>query len=271
MKLGAQEYDYHDFTNAANSTIFLPDASGIQGQGSDKTIIRLTSDDKTAYPAFPKGSTTTFNVVRSQPGKLVLPGLIKPVFSGFTLIVDPGMQKGGLFNGIRLGYATGAVFDDVEVRTVPGNANVPPGETFGIDLVNCDGTFLRNVRIKGGNVSGAGIGLNRCTDTTLDRCESGDSGSSHGYTAWQCNGVTFLDCVAHGNGNGIGGTGGYGFNHEDTSNVRHVQSRSYANSMGGYRFYASGASTVGHRLIGPVGGIIYAGGQKASDVDVVSI
>lgn len=269
MKLGAETYSYSDFTQPGQSAVFIA-ADGIQGAGSDRTIIDLRSVDKTNFPVWKTGDTTPFDVIRAQPPKLVLPGMMAPKFVGFSLIVDPAAQK-GLYNGLRLAYATNPLIEDVRVVGVPGTGNQPPWETFGIDLTHCQGALLRDVVIDGQDMSGAGIGLNNCFGTLLDRCESHHGGCSHGFTAWNCLGVTYLDCVSRDNGFGIAGKGGVGFNSEETSNTVHVQSRSYNNSMADFRYLSSKGSTANHRIIGAyplLPKIVFAGSQSADDVKI---
>lgn len=264
MKLGAGTFKFSDFANNGAS-IFDP--AGIQGAGPGLTVVEFDTVDKTSFPALKAGDTTALNIVRSQgvAGKLIAGA----VFSGFTLRVLPSARK-GLYNGLRVAYAQSPLFEDIVVEGVPGSANVPPGESFAIDLVHCDGAVLRRVVVDGKSISGAGVGINSSSNTTLDRCESHHNGSSHGFTAWTCSGVTYLDCVAHDNGSGTGGRGGVGFNCEDSSNTLNVRPVSYRNSLGGFRYYSSASGiSKGHRLIGAQPqGVIYQGHSGSSEVQV---
>lgn len=240
-KLGAQVYDVRDFTKGNSSAPIPPDGSLI-GAGVDKTVIVLSSVAATRFAHLNFPDTSPYNVQRVQP--LSGPRLKNPVISDLTIrvLLAPPVAPDTLFAGLRLASADGAVVKNVLIQGVIGSLNTPPGETFGLSLVNCSNTLLQNVEVDGKGVGGCGIGLNRCTNVWLRGCRSHHAGHSHGYSAWQCKGVDYAGCIAYANGSGTGGSGGVGFNHEDTDAIAHYGSASYGNSLASHRYYSSSGS-----------------------------
>jgi hypothetical protein len=268
LRLGAQTYSYADFTDASSGRTSALLAAGIVGQGSDRTIIDLTGPILTEFPLWHQGETTHFNVARIEPA----PGLrlASPVLSGFTLRVSAPTVPGALFNGLRIARSDDLLIEDVRVLGVPGTGNLPPFETFGIDVLSCARPVLRRVVVDGQSRGGAGIGINTSTDALLDTCTSSANANSHGFACYQSQRVTFINCNAEHNGTGLGGRAGVGFNHEESDEMLHIQSRAIGNSLASFRFLASGKSTTGHRIIRSFGdgAIILAGNQSVDDISV---
>lgn len=265
-KLGAQVYDLQDFLNF-NSTYPIPADGQLIGAGIDKTIIELTAISKTVFPRLVNPQTSAFDVSRVQPVRGPL--LKSPIISNLTLRVKPGLAAPNMcFNGLRVAHADGALIEDVLVEGVPGYANIPPGETFGLSLTRCTNSTLRRVVVDGQYVGGAGFGFNSSQGILVEACQSYHQGHSHGFTAWQCAGVAYHGSSAYGNGSGTGGSAGVGFNHEDTDGITHVGSASYGNSLASHRYYAAGASRHA-TLIGVYndGPILVEKNQQQTDID----
>ena len=265
LMLGAQSYDFQDFTEPTSGETCAILAGGIIGKGPDQTIIDLTGPIKADFPSYELGDTTRFNVIRIQS---TIGRLSSPVLSGFTLRVSAPQVAGQLFNGLRISAADDLLIEDVVVLAVPGTGNLPPFETFGIDLLDCKRPTLRRVRVDGQGRGAAGIGLNLATQATLDSCTASHNSFSHGFTCYQCSGVRFTDCVAEDNGTGKGTRAGVGFNHEETFFTEHVNSRATGNSLASYRYWAANRTTKGHRILRSYGdgAVLAAGDQSPKDI-----
>lgn len=264
LQLGAQTYSYADFTEPRSGRTAAVLAGGIVGQGADRTVIDLIGPIRTQFPRWQLGDTTQWNVIRIEPSDGER--LQKPVLSGFTLRITAPNVANALFNGIRVARCDDLLIEDVRVVGVPGTGNLPPFETFGIDLLSCARPVLRGVVIDGQARGGAGIGLNSSNDALLDSCKSAHNANSHGFACYQCERITFVSCISNDNGTGTSNRAGAGFNHEDCQQAVHVQSQADGNSLASFRFLATGASTQGHRLIHSTGdGSIMTDGNQSPD------
>ncbi len=264
LQLGAQTYTYADFTEPASGMTSAILAGGIIGQGSDRTFIDLTGPIRTGFPTWHFGDTTQWNVIRIEPtdGRR----LQKPVLSGFTLRITAPLSPAALFNGIRIARCDDLLVEDVRVVGVPGAGNLPPFETFGIDLLSCARPVLRSVVVDGQGRGAAGIGLNSSNDALLESCASAHNANSHGFACYQSERVTFVNCVSNDNGTGTSNRAGAGFNHEDCQQAVHIQSQANGDSLASFRFLATGTSTRGHRLIHSTGnGSIMTDGNQSPD------
>lgn len=264
IQLGARTYTYADFSEPAAGMTSALVAGGITGLGSDRTIIDFTGPIRTLFPTWQLGDTTQWNVIRIEPpaGRR----LVNPVLSGFTLRVSAPQVAGALYNGIRIARCDGLLVHDVKVVGVPGTGNLPPFETFGIDLLSCSGPVLRSVVVNGQGRGGAGIGLNNSNDALLESCVSSHNANSHGFAIYGSKRVTFVDCVSNHNGTGTNNRGGAGFNHEESDEVVHIQSEANGNSLASFRFLATDASTTGQRLIHCTGdGTVLVDGEQSRD------
>jgi hypothetical protein len=268
LQLGAQTYSYADFTEPTSGMTAAILAGGIVGQGSDRTVIDLTGPIRTHFPDWAQGDTTQWNVIRVEP-----PGgqrLQKPVLSGFTLRITAPRNAAALFNGIRIARCDDLLIEDVRVVGVPGTGNLPPFETFGIDLLACARPVLRRVAVDGQARGGAGIGLNSSNDALLESCKSTHNANSHGFACYQSDRITFVDCISSDNGTGSSNRAGAGFNHEDCQQAVHVKSQANGNSLASFRFLATGISTRGHRLIHSTGdgSVMTDGNQAAAGISI---
>ncbi len=266
--LGAQSYDFQDFTVPTSDPTSAILAGGIIGKGPDQTVINFTGPITTSFPIFTLGDTTRWNVIRIQSATGRLNG---PVLSGFTLLVSAPTIPGQLFNGIRIAAADNLLIQDVHVIGVPGTGNLPPFETFGVDLIDCRSPKLERVVVDGNGRGGAGIGMNLTTDASLESCIARDNANSHGFACFQCSQVTFANCLSENNGTGAASRSGAGFNHEESFSTTHINSRAIGNSLASFRYWAAHRSTTGHRIVRSYGDgeLLVQGDQSAGDIAVV--
>jgi hypothetical protein len=266
--LGAQTYDYRDFSAPTSGGTSALLASGIIGKGSDKTVIDFTGPISTTFPVFVLGDTTRWNVIRIQSAIGRLAG---PVLSGFTLRVSAPANAGQLFNGLRIAAADDLLIEDVHVIAVPGTGNLPPFETFGLDLIDCKRPTLRRVVVDGYGRGGAGIGMNLVTNASLESCVARHNANSHGFACFQCSQISFTNCVSEDNGTGTQGRSGAGFNHEESFSTTHLNSRSTGNSLASFRYWAAHRTTTGHSIIRSYGDgeLLVQGDQSPGNISIV--
>ncbi len=123
-----------------------------------------------------------------------------PALSGFTL---QGTDQGHLYNGLRVGQATNARIHDVTVAAIPGNNDIPPGETFGINDWRSSGSVYTNVEVDGsGRLGGSGFATNSSSNVTVQHGYFHDM-RANGTAFWQTNGVTLDDVTVQNNVTGL--------------------------------------------------------------------
>jgi hypothetical protein len=268
LVLGAQSYDYQDFSAPTSDGTSALLANGIIGKGSDRTVIDFTGPITTNFPVFTLGDTTRWNVIRIQSAVGRLAG---PVLSGFTLRVSAPTIAGQLFNGLRIAAADDLLMQDVHVIAVPGTGNLPPFETFGLDLIDCKRPTLKGVVVDGYGRGGAGIGMNLVTDASLESCIARRNANSHGFACFQCSQVTFTNCLSQDNGTGGGSRSGAGFNHEESFSTAHFNSQATGNSLASFRYWAAHRSTTGHSIIRSYGDgdLLVQGDQSPGNIAIV--
>ena len=171
----------------------LPD-TGLQGAGSGRTVIAMTPHTSTHEDDVPTAPFTTnpLNLLTSTGGS--------PQLGGFTLQATP---QGHLYNGLRIGQATGARASDITVTGVPGNANYPPGETFAINDWRTLGSVWTHITVDGAGIGAAGFGANSSRDLTIRNSAFTGLRYSVGLALWQTNGITLDHISVLGNRAGI--------------------------------------------------------------------
>ncbi len=184
-RLGAGIFTFSDFGSDLIGA-HLPSA-GLQGRGVGSTILEMGAHTSTKASRVPTASGTTnqLSLVKITGGS--------PKLSGFTL---QGTAQGHLYNGLRINSATNAQVSDVRVKSVPGDADNPPGETFGINDFHTDGSHYSHVEIDGAGVGGADFGANSSKNLTITDSDFHDSGHSHGATFWQTKNITITNTRA---------------------------------------------------------------------------
>jgi hypothetical protein len=116
-----------------------------------------------------------------------------PVLSGFTL---QGTDQGHLYNGLRMHRTVDARVTGVRVALIPGDDDVPPGETFGINDYRTTGSVYRRIDVDGSGVGASGFATNSSRDVTVADSSFHDQHAAHGATFWQTDTVTLTDVRA---------------------------------------------------------------------------
>lgn len=259
--LSAGVFRFGDF----GSDLLGVDLTGrLTGAGSDRTTLRMTPGSSTRRADVPTKDWTTnqLSLVRISAASVV---------SGFTL---RGTDQGHLYNGLRISRSTGARISDVRVVSIPGDDDIPPGETFGINDYRTSGSHYSHVEVDGSGVSGATFGTNNSKDVVVDDSSFHDAGHSNGATFWQTRNVTVRDTTSVDNKDAA-------FNFERVSGtvlLDHVTM--HGNRLADLRINSDKASAV-YRIVDPVldGGKLtivmtpkYMGSrnvQRKSDVHVI--
>ena len=190
--LGAGSWTVDDF-QANRHGADLPDA-GLQGAGSGRTIIAMTPHTSTHKDDVPTAPFTTnpLNLLTTTGGS--------PQLGGFTLQATP---QDHLYNGLRVGQATGLRASDIAVTGVPGSANYPPGETFAINDWRTVGSVWTRISVDGAGIGAAGLGANSSRDLTIRDSTFTGLRYSAGLALWQTTGITLDHISVVGNRAGI--------------------------------------------------------------------
>lgn len=192
VQLATGVYAVRDFGTDLNAADL--ERRGLHGAGSGRTVVtmaRRSSSKSGAVPTHPY-STNQLYLLSTIGGT---PGL-----SGFTLRAT---DQGHLFNGLRIGKATGVHVTDVRVEDVPGDAASPPGETFAINDWRTTGSVYRRIVVDSGGVGAAGFGANSSLDLTIEDSTFTGTASSSGAAIWQTRGITMNDVRIVDNRSGI--------------------------------------------------------------------
>lgn len=186
LALGTGTYALKDFGRDLLGVDVPGSVSGIAGQGVDRTVIEMTPHSSTHAKDVPTKAWST-----NQLSLLRVSG--SPNLRDFTLRAT---EQGHLYNGLRLNHTTHARVTNVKVTGVPGNQDIPPGETFGINDFRTDGSVYSHVEVDGMGVGASGFATNSSSNVTIDHGYFHGSGAAHGATFWQTRDVTITDTTS---------------------------------------------------------------------------
>ncbi|MFD1720813.1 hypothetical protein ACFSBI_04565, partial [Amnibacterium endophyticum] len=186
LDLGAGTWRFDDFRD---DLLGVHLSGSLVGAGSSRTTIAMTPKSSSKRSSVPKKAWTT-----NQLSLLKVSGATR--LSGFTL---RGTEQGHLYNGLRISKSSGTRITDVKVLSVPGNDDIPPGETFGINDFHTDGSRYSGVEVDGNGIASANFGTNSSKNTTIVDSWFHDSGHANGATFWQTRNVTVRDTRSTGN------------------------------------------------------------------------
>lgn len=186
LALGTGTYALKDFGNDLFGVNMPASVTGIAGQGIDRTFIEMTPHTSTHAKDVPTKDWAT-----NQLSLLQVSG--SPNLHDFTLRAT---EQGHLYNGLRISHTTHARVTNVKVTGVPGNQDIPPGETFGINDFHGQGSVYKNVEVDGMGVGASGFATNSSSDITVDHGYFHGSGVAHGATFWQTRNVTITDTTS---------------------------------------------------------------------------
>lgn len=191
--LGAGTFAFSDFASSLIG-VDLGASGSLHGAGSKSTTIAMTAHSSSKSGVVPTADWTT-----NQLYLMSVTGA-SPDLAGFTL---RGTAQGHLYNGLRVGQATNARVDDVTVAAIPGNNDIPPGETFGINDWRTNGSVYTNIEVDGsGRVGGSGFATNSSTNVTVRHGNFHDM-RANGTAFWQTSGVTLDDVTVKNNVTGL--------------------------------------------------------------------
>lgn len=167
----------------------------VVGKGVDRTIYRMKPGSSTKASKVPTSGTNPFTLLRvgGNDSAHVVTGID---LGGFTL---QGTDQGHLFNGLMIGYSTGARLHDVAAHAIPGSSNEPPGETFTVNLWHANGALLERVVLTGDGVAASLFGINNLVGVTLTNCKATGAVYGMGFTGWKSSDITLTDCDLSGN------------------------------------------------------------------------
>lgn len=214
------------------------------GPGGAETIIQMQGSMPVGAPGdVPKGTLMIMNEVNN------------PYLGGFSLYGKQTRGDNVFHSGINLRSCTGTVIlEGLYLRNVsPGYHNIPPGETFGINIYRTPDALIRDCEIDGRDMAGtrtcaSPIGWNNCGYTGLGSNPTPNAYSNtpnftlvqrvythHGLTGmltfWNTKNVKTEDYYTFSWPSGTGSMSGSGINHEQTDGViRHIRPRFFLNS-----------------------------------------
>lgn len=147
-----------------------------RGRGDDGTLLRVDDHTSTSGHLVPKDAGTNPLYVLRTTGKKDV------TLAGFTL--DGGVQ-GHLYNGFRVESTIKPLVREVRVVRVPGDDDVPPGETFGGNAWKVEDLTLTDCEFDGAHVAASGMGYNSSLRGTTTRVTAHDHKWCKGFALWQ--------------------------------------------------------------------------------------
>jgi hypothetical protein len=236
-RLDAGMYTFDDFVPLASSDNFLGinTTGDLVGAGRDRTVLEMKAHSSSRAGNVPtaKGTTNQLSLIKISGARTV---------RDFTL---QGTDQGHLYNGLRIANSKGAQISNVRVVAVPGNKDVPPGETFGINDGRTTSSHYSNIDIDGKHVSASNFAANSSNDVVIDDSSFRDAGYSHGAAFWQTHDITVRDTSATGNHRA-------GFNFERVSGtVNMIRTTTKDNALADYRIASDQGSAV-YNIVDPV-------------------
>lgn len=193
--------DIHEAVDFAQQTTgWAPRATGITGKGVDVTVYRiktLSSTHKAAVDALVPYNTNPYEVLRFFSSTSM--AATNPDISYFTV---QGTNQNHPYNGIQVGYSTGAHIHHLKITGIPGFSSSPPGETMLLSLWHADNAVVEDVVIDG-RVDGVGttgiaatlFGQNYVKNPTFRRCTAQYAGAGFGSATFECVGESWTDSV----------------------------------------------------------------------------
>lgn len=131
-----------------------------------------------------------------------------------------GTDQGHEYNGIRIDRCNDALISDLFLDGAsPGSANMPPGETFGINVYMSPRARMLNTEVDGRHPvtrarwCASPVGWNDTTDAYVENCYFHHSKAGM-PTWWETQNVEVIDTTSYANGSGGGSLNGQAFNFE---------------------------------------------------------
>jgi hypothetical protein len=219
VALGAGIHTFDDFTSSMIG-VDLSSKGGIDGAGVDRTIVQMRAGTSSKAGSVPHTDWKTNPLYLLRFGG-------SPVLKDFTLRAT---AQGHLYNGMKLRGTTDARVTNVRVEGVPGNDDIPPGETFGINDANTHGSVYDHVEVDGNHIGSSGFATNSSTDVTVRNSDFTDSAYGNGATFWQTRNVSISNTRSVNNKD-------FAFNFERVSGtVRITDAVMTGNKQGDLRF-----------------------------------
>jgi hypothetical protein len=193
---GGPDYiTFSDFTGSDYAGIdYFNTNTSIIGNGITRTVYQMvanTSSRASYVASLASGDTNQCHLIRAggKDGSHIETGL---EFGNFTLA---GTEQGHIYNGLEVGYSTGANIHDIKITHIPGNDIAPPGETFLLNLWHANNATITNVVLDGQGVAATISGNNNLDSVTYTNCTFTGSGSAMPGATWQCSNMTFDSCI----------------------------------------------------------------------------
>jgi hypothetical protein len=183
VRLRAGTYTIAGFGSDGAGETLPVGVRSVQGAGIGRTVLQMprrASHEADAVPTR-RGTTNQLSVLKVTGS---------PALAGFTL---QGTDQGHLYNGLRVHRTSDARISDVLVAQIPGDDDLPPGETFAINDYRTTGSVYRRIEVDGRGVGASGFATNSSTDVTVRRGYFHDERVAHGATFWQTNTVRLVD------------------------------------------------------------------------------
>lgn len=169
----------------------------VAGLGRDLTVYRMapmTSTHAAMVPLQAAGGTNPLSmlVVGGDNASHVVTGID---LSGFAL---HGTPQGHYYNGLRVGYSTGAKLRNILVKGIPGGGAANPDETFSVNLWHANGAQVNGVVVDGTDDTGArvaasGFGINNLDGATITACAAHGTKYGNAITTYKCTNVVYVD------------------------------------------------------------------------------
>jgi hypothetical protein len=224
VKLATGTYSFADFQPRVGLVL---GGRSLTGAGRSSTVVQMNAYSSTRRSSVPTatGSSNPLNLVQATGS---------PRLSNFTL---QGTPQGHLYNGLQLYSTSGATVSSVKIDAIPGNAHVPPGETFGLNDLRTSSSQYTDLEIDGAGVGASGFAANMSKNVSVTRGYFHDNPYSAGLTLYRTTNATLTDVRSIGNHMGL--------NFEQDSGTINVvrPNLQISSANGGFDFFIGGYTT----------------------------
>jgi len=178
---------FSDFNATTKSGLVLPNV--LNGNGNVYQMRPMTSTVAAIVNALVVPQTNPYRLLNVGGGDSA------HVVTGIDLsnFVLQGTSQGHNYNGLMVGYSTGAHLYDLSIFAIPGDSGAPPGETFSLNLWHANTSLIERVHIDGKGIAASLFGLNNTIGVTVRNSSGNNSRAGTSLTSYKCGNVVVQD------------------------------------------------------------------------------
>jgi len=209
----------HPLSSQYLTALVVGSRTAVVGYGKDASIIRLAGGQPAAPPSGHACVMLNYQIASGGDNGMLVQDL--------TVDGSAARQGSAFHDGIFWMRTRGVRHLRVRVKDMRGIARQPPsGETFHFETeLGSDTTYQDCEALATFAGTASGFSANAHTNATWSNCIATGMGIGQGFTHWNCQRMSYVNCQAYRNG-------WYGFNSEISTGVTYSGCQSGRSSMG---------------------------------------